>query len=103
MECKDGLREWTYFKFSDIKAGRELIKNGSQVPITKTVEKKTRQERSAPPQVSAKHFSISRSDAADTSPKNATGITIQIRLKSAASGRLVTRKNTEFWLSANNE
>jgi hypothetical protein len=49
-----------------------------------------------------KHFSIARSDAGEP-PKNQTGITIQIRLKSTAPSRLVTRKNTEFWLSANEE
>jgi hypothetical protein len=67
------------------------------------VEKKTRQPRSAPPQVSAKHFSIARSDAGETQPQNLTGITIQIRLKSATPRQLVTRKNTEFWLTANGE
>jgi len=67
------------------------------------VEKKTRPQRSAPPQVSAKHFSISRSDAGEAQAKNSTGITIQIRLKSTAPSKLVTRKNTEFWLSASGE
>jgi hypothetical protein len=67
------------------------------------VEKKARQERSAQPQVSAKHFSISRSDTSEKPSKNTTGITIQIRLKSVAPSRLVTRKNTEFWLSATEE
>jgi hypothetical protein len=66
------------------------------------VEKKTRQDQAAPGQrrkVSATHFSIARSDAGEA-PKSQTGITIQIRLKTAAPSKLVTRKNTEFWLSA---
>ena len=69
------------------------------------MEKKTRQDQAAPGprnKVSVKHFSIARSDAGEP-PKNQTGITIQIRLKSTAPSRLVTRKNTEFWLSANEE
>jgi len=68
------------------------------------VEKKTRQDQAAPSQrrkVSATHFSIARSDAGEASSvKSQTGITIQIRLKTAAPSKLVTRKNTEFWLSA---
>lgn len=80
---------------------KELIA-GVDTPF---VEKKTRQDPAAPGprnKVSVKHFSIVRSDAAEA-PKIPTGITIQIRLKSAAPGRLVTRKNTEFWLSANED
>jgi hypothetical protein len=66
------------------------------------VEKKSRQPQPAQPHVSAKYFSINRSDASEPRPSTpATGITIQIRLKSPAATRLVTRKNTEFWLSAN--
>jgi hypothetical protein len=68
------------------------------------VEKKTRQDQAAPGtrgKVSVKHFSIARSDAGEPPAKNQSGITIQIRLKSVAPTRLVTRKNTEFWLSAN--
>jgi len=70
------------------------------------VEKKTRQDQAAPGQrnkVSAKHFSISRSDANGVNSAGKTGITIQIRLKSTAPTKLVTRKNTEFWLSATEE
>ncbi|MGZ8938026.1 MAG: hypothetical protein ACXW32_02315 [Limisphaerales bacterium] len=71
------------------------------------MEKKTRQDQAAPgPRStgSAKHFSISRSDAGETQAvKGQTGITIQIRLKSGAPSKLVTRKNTEFWLNAGEE
>jgi hypothetical protein len=67
------------------------------------VEKKTRQQQAAPTRVSAKHFSISRSDANAAPSTHSTGITIQIRLKAAPESRLVTRKNTEFWLSASDE
>lgn len=69
------------------------------------MEKKTRQDQAAPgprSKVSVKHFSIARSDTGETT-KTQTGITIQIRLKAVAPSRLVTRKNTEFWLSANEE
>ena len=66
------------------------------------MEKKPRPSQAASPQVSAKYFSISRSDATDQ-PKTGAGITIQIRLKSAAPNKLMTRRNTEFWLSANDE
>ncbi len=66
------------------------------------MEKKSRQPQTARPQVSAKYFSVARSDASEPRPAApTTGITIQIRLKSVAPTRLVTRKNTEFWLSAN--
>jgi hypothetical protein len=71
------------------------------------VEKKTRQDHAAPGQRStgsAKHFSIARSDAGGPAAvKGHAGITIQIRLKSAAPSKLVTRKNTEFWLNAGEE
>jgi hypothetical protein len=66
------------------------------------VERKPRQHQPPQPRVSAKYYSIARSDPSDSAPAAPpTGITIQIRLKSAAPTRLVTRKNTEFWLSAN--
>jgi hypothetical protein len=71
---------------------------------SQTVEKKTRQNEVAAARVSAKHFSIARSDSPQAAAKNPTGITIQIRMKSAANAptaRLLTRKNTEFWLTAN--
>jgi len=80
------------------RADKELIARVD----TEFVEKKTRQDQAAPGQknkVSATHFSIARSDAG-TSPKTQTGITIQIRLKSVVPSKLVTRKNTEFWLNA---
>lgn len=51
------------------------------------------------PHVSAKLFSIARSDGGTPGAKN-TGITIQIRLKNTLPARLLSRKNTEFWLSA---
>ena len=82
----------------------ERIKCCLQVPIVRTgfVEKKPRQPQALHPRVSAKYYSIARSDASEPKPSApSTGITIQIRLKSAAPTRLVTRKNTEFWLSAN--
>lgn len=67
------------------------------------MEKKTRQDQAAArgkSKVSVKHFSIARSDTGEAPPKGQTGITIQIRLKAVAPNRLVTRKNTEFWLNA---
>jgi hypothetical protein len=66
------------------------------------VEKKIRNKQVVPPQVSARLFSVARSDSGDS--KNSPGIVIQIRMKAASTGpvnKLLTRKNTEFWLSAN--
>jgi len=54
--------------------------------------------------VSAKSFSIARSDLAPAA-KPPGGIVIQIRMKSGAAkpppGRMISRKGTEFWLTAN--
>ena len=49
--------------------------------------------------VSEKQFSIARSSPGSERGKNA-GITIQVRLKNTVSARLLSRKNTEYWLSA---
>lgn len=69
------------------------------------MEKSTRKiGQPRPATVSAKHFSVARSDApVEGRKKTNSGIVIQIRLKNPApiSGKLLTRKNTEFWLSAN--
>jgi len=64
------------------------------------VDEKIRTKPPVSPQVSARLFSIARSDASTDQPKKNGGITIQIRLKNNAPAKLVSRKNTEFWLSA---
>jgi hypothetical protein len=62
------------------------------------VEEKIRNKPAVSSRVSAKHFSIARSHAAE--PVKNSGITIQIRLKNPVSPKLLSRKNTEYWLSA---
>jgi hypothetical protein len=63
--------------------------------------------RETAPQVTARVFSSgsdSREAPANTKSETLPGITIQIRMKTPpghAPGRLLTRKNTEFWVTAN--
>jgi hypothetical protein len=69
------------------------------------VEKKIRANQQArASRVTAQHFSIARSDAPENGvAKTNAGIVIQIRLKNpraAAASKLLSRKNTEFWLTA---
>ena len=67
-------------------------------PMNRNVDEKLRTRPVSSPQVSAKLFSVVRSDTGE--PKKNPGITIQVRLKNTAPARLMSRKNTEFWLSA---
>jgi hypothetical protein len=65
------------------------------------VEKKARPSE-APRKVGG-FFLFSRPDGTKVSTHSSPGITIQIRLKNAQPvnrAQLLTRKNTEFWLSA---
>jgi hypothetical protein len=69
------------------------------------VEKKANSsQRLRKPQVSARYFSIARSEPpAEPSGGGSSGIVIQIRMKEPDQkprNKLFTRKNTEFWLSA---
>jgi hypothetical protein len=71
------------------------------------VEKKTRATKQGPPRVSAKLFSFASTEEplpGGEKQKSQPGIVIQIRLKDpsgASGGKVLTRKNTEFWLTAN--
>jgi hypothetical protein len=70
------------------------------------VEKNTRKSEAPNPGKARSFFSVNRPDDAKKSVNSSVGITIQIRLKNPAQppaerARLLTRQNTEFWLSAN--
>jgi hypothetical protein len=70
------------------------------------VEQKSRNSQMTPKKVGARFFSVNRSDEGKQSANSTPGITIQIRLKAAApkaGARLLTRQNTEFWVSATEE
>lgn len=70
------------------------------------MEKNTRKSEAPKPAAARPFFSVNRPDDGKRSVNSSSGITIQIRLKNPQQpaeerGRLLTRKNTEFWLSAN--
>jgi hypothetical protein len=82
---------------------RERIKASNACSDKHIVEKKT-SKRETPKQTEFREFfSVSRPDSSKLQASASPGITIQIRLKNPDfphSTRLLTRKNTEFWLSA---
>jgi hypothetical protein len=70
------------------------------------VEKNTRKSDAPKPGKARPFFSVNRPDEGKKSVNSSVGITIQIRLRNpqqtpAERTRLLTRQNTEFWLSAN--
>jgi hypothetical protein len=67
------------------------------------VEKESRQRQSPGKPSSPRFFAVNRPASARQPADSSNGITIQIRLRSTEAprpARLLTRKNTEFWLSA---